>query len=123
MFAQRQQAFKRTYCAAIDAALALGRRTTLCTIYNGNLGGEQGRLAPVVLTIFNDVIFRTAFERGMPVIDLGLVCTEPSDYANPIEPSDSGGRKIAETICASLRDEVKQRPHSRVYGRPTDRPG
>jgi hypothetical protein len=122
MFARRQQAFRCAYCAAIDAALALGRQTTLCTIYNGNLGGDQGRLAPVVLTIFNDVIFRTAFERGVPVIDLGLVCTEPSDYANPIEPSDSGGRKIAAAICASMHETMVEHPYSRVYGGVTERP-
>jgi len=35
-------------------------------------------------------------------VDLRLVCTEPSDYANPIEPSGSGGAKIARAIVASL---------------------
>jgi hypothetical protein len=54
------------------------------------------------LMMFNDVILRTAFERGVPVIDLRLVCTEPSDYANPIEPSGQGGRKIADAIVCAL---------------------
>jgi len=30
------------------------------------------------------------------------VCSEPSDYANPIEPSSVGGEKIARAILASL---------------------
>jgi hypothetical protein len=36
------------------------------------------------------------------VIDLRLVCTEPADYANPIEPSSRGGEKIAQAIMRSL---------------------
>ena len=40
--------------------------------------------------------------RGLPVIDLRLVCTEPADYANPIEPSVQGGRKIAAAIAGAI---------------------
>jgi hypothetical protein len=39
---------------------------------------------------------------------LRLVCTEPSDYANPIEPSGSGGRKIALAIAASLGIDLQR---------------
>jgi hypothetical protein len=38
----------------------------------------------------------------LPAIDLRLVCTEPADYANPIEPSGRGGLKIAGAIARSL---------------------
>ena len=37
------------------------------------------------------------------MIDLRLVCCEAADYANPIEPSGSGGRKIAKAIATTLR--------------------
>src|SRR5829696_3149156 len=37
LFAERLAAFNRAYRGAIDAALALGRPTTVCTVYNGNL--------------------------------------------------------------------------------------
>ncbi len=30
------------------------------------------------------------------------ICTHPSDYANPIEPSGSGGSKIARAIANAL---------------------
>jgi hypothetical protein len=63
---------------------------------------QQAALARVALMMFNDVILRVAFERGLRVIDLRFVCTEAADYANPIEPSDRGGRKIARAIARAL---------------------
>jgi hypothetical protein len=33
------------------------------------------------------------------VVDLRLVCGEPADYANPIEPSGRGGLKIARAVA------------------------
>jgi len=101
IFGGRADAFRSSYRSALDAVLALGRPTTVCTIYEGNLDPEVAALARVALVFFNDVILRTAFERDVGVIDLRLVCDEPSDYANPIEPSGSGGKKIAAAILAA----------------------
>jgi GDSL-like Lipase/Acylhydrolase family len=104
-FAERISRFDRDYRAALAAVLALRRPTTLCTIYNGALPRDEGRVARVALTVFNDVILRAAFDNHLDVIDLRTVCTEASDYANPIEPSGEGGRKIALAIaeaCGAL---------------------
>jgi hypothetical protein len=38
----------------------------------------------------------------MPAIELRHVCTEPADYANPIEPSVRGGAKIARAIARAV---------------------
>ena len=51
------------------------------------------------LLVFNDSILRAAFAAGVPVIDLRLVCTSATDYANEIEPSVAGGAKIADAIA------------------------
>lgn len=103
LFHQRMTAFEFNYRSAIDEVLELGRPTALCTIYNGNLPDpEQARHARIALTMFNDVILRTAFELSLPIIELRLVCNEPADYANPIEPSGHGGRKIALAIVRVL---------------------
>lgn len=51
------------------------------------------------LCLFVDVITRAAFARGLPLIDLRLICDEPGDYANPIEPSVRGGAKIGATAA------------------------
>jgi GDSL-like Lipase/Acylhydrolase family len=99
LFRRRAGAFETQYRQAIDLVASLKCPLTLCTIYNGNLPEEQAALARVALMIFNDAILRTAFERGAGVIDLRLVCNQPSDYANPIEPSGSGGLKIANAIA------------------------
>jgi hypothetical protein len=112
---KRAQGFERGYKAAIGRVLRLGLPTTLCTIYNGNLSGQEGAAARVALMAFNDVILRTAFESQLPVIDLRLVCNEPADYANPIEPSSHGGEKIARAIIRSLGLGVPPAGLSRVY--------
>jgi hypothetical protein len=51
------------------------------------------------------------------VIDLRLICSEPADYANPIEPSGPGGQKIARAIVASLGLAADAR-QARVYAGP-----
>jgi GDSL-like Lipase/Acylhydrolase family len=96
IFGDRASRFERMYRPAINAALAFRRKTTVCTIYNGNLSEAEAPLARVGLMVFNDAILRVAFEHRLSVIDLRLVCTEPQDYANPIEPSGAGGQKLAD---------------------------
>jgi lysophospholipase L1-like esterase len=106
LFSDRLGEFERSYGFAIDRALQLGKPTAVCTIYEGALEPEEARIARVALMTFNDIVLRTAFARGVPIIDLRFVCTEAADYANPIEPSGSGGRKIAEAIaraCGALQ--------------------
>jgi hypothetical protein len=102
MLGERVQLFERNYRAAIDRVVRLRRVTTVCTIYNGNLSREESAVARVGLMAFNDVILRVAFESKRQVIDLRLVCTEPADYANAIEPSSRGGEKIARAIMRAL---------------------
>lgn len=75
---------------------------TICTIYNGNLEPPIKRIARTALAVFNDAILRLAVEHSARVIELRLVCTEPADYANPIEPSAAGGAKIARAIVSAI---------------------
>src|SRR5437667_4624616 len=112
---ERAGRFERAYRTMIDRVRRLGRSTTVCTIYNGNLSPDEAAVARVGLTAFNDVILRVAFESRFQVIDLRLVCTEPADYANPIEPSSTGGEKIARGIIASLGLREDPIEHSQVF--------
>lgn len=103
IFHERVEELEESYRSAVREVLDLGRPVTLCTIYNGNLPDPgYARIARVALALFNDAILRTAFELRLPVIELRLVCNEPADYANPIEPSGRGGRKIAQVIARAV---------------------
>jgi hypothetical protein len=102
LFASRAARFEGDYRAAISSALNLRRPLACCTIYNGNLGERDAVSGRAALMLFNDAILRVAFEQNLKVIDLRLVCTEPEDYANPIEPSGQGGLKIARAILKTL---------------------
>jgi len=108
-------AFEKRYRRALGAVLANRLPTTVCTIYNGNFPdvGFQ-RLASTALTVFNDAIIRVAFEHGIDIIDLRLVCNQSADYANPIEPSSHGGAKIAQAIVAALTLDPLRAHTSRV---------
>lgn len=91
--------FETRYRTAVDACLRRRLPLIVCTIYNGCFPDKTyQRIASAALAIFNDIILRVAIEHGLPVIDLRLVCSDPRDYANPIEPSSVGGEKIARVI-------------------------
>jgi hypothetical protein len=99
--------FEQSYRKAIRAATVLGLPTTVCTIYNGWLPEELRIPARVALSIYNDVIQVVSREFGLDVIELRNVVTEESDYFNAIEPSGSGGRKIARAILQTLMPDTR----------------
>ena len=109
-FASRVTAFEDAYRNAIANVMARWLPTTICTIYNGALAEDEARLARIALMTFNDVVLRTAFEHSLDVIDLRAVCNEACDYANPIEPSGEGGRKIAGAIASTVSLVRSRRP-------------
>lgn len=76
----------------------------VCTVYDCVPGLDSSEIAG--LCLFNDTITRTAFEAGATLIDLRTICHESSDYASvsPIEPSASGGGKIARAILNALSE-------------------
>jgi len=102
MFASRLDAFEQAYRRLVGRVVSFGRDVTVCTIYNGALDPELARLARVALMTFNDVILRVAFAHRASVIDLRSICVDRLDYANPIEPSGTGGWKIASAIARAV---------------------
>ena len=111
--------FDRNYQRMLKALLSLGKPTILCTIYDScPLPDPAMRLlAFTALSVFNDCITRQAFEAGLPLIDLRVMCNQTSDYStlSPIEPSATGGDKIARTIVAIASDFDFSLPHSIIY--------
>jgi lysophospholipase L1-like esterase len=95
---EAQARFAADYEAALERALATGLPTAICTIYDTPPRPEQA-IIRTALALFNDMITRAAFKRGLPLIDLRLLLNEEADYANPIEPSAQGGAKMADAIA------------------------
>ena len=84
----------------------LGQLTTpalICTVYNPVFAKDPS-LAPLqdaaemAIAIFNDVIQRSARNARFDLLELRDLFTDADDYANPIEPSDRGGHKLAKAI-------------------------
>lgn len=116
--AEIAEGFEERYGAMLRTVLERKLPVTLCTVYHPNFPEEvTQRLAVTALSVFNDVILRHAFAAGLPVIDLRLVCDEPADYANPIEPSVQGGRKIAAAILRVLAEHDFSQRSSVVFVR------
>ena len=95
--------FRSAYARMLDAVLAHGKPTAVCTIYDSNFESPKKELADVALSVFDDAILRCASERGVAVIDLRRIFRDRKDYANSIEPSDIGGEKMVQAILGVVR--------------------
>jgi hypothetical protein len=91
--------FRDSYRAMLRVLRDREKPTAVCTVYDSI--PDLGSAEESALAVFNEVILREAFSAGLPVIDLRLVCDRPSDYSHvsSIEPSVSGGAKIARVIA------------------------
>jgi hypothetical protein len=113
--ATEREGFARDYRAMLEGVVARGLPVALCTIYDARFPDPQEQRVVVTgLTLFNDVITREAFARRLSLIDLRLICNEPDDYANPIEPSAKGGNKIASVIAQAVAGNTIF-PRSQVF--------
>jgi hypothetical protein len=103
--------FQQNYQTMLDGLVATKLPVAVCTIDEARFEAPDAhRIAATALSVFNDVITREAFARGIPLIDLRLIITENDDYANDIEPSVKGGAKIARAISTFVTpDDVTQK--------------
>jgi lysophospholipase L1-like esterase len=110
--------FQTEYTSMLDALRKTGLPVAVCTIYDPRfpepLRRELGRTA---LAVINDVVLREASVRGLPILDLRLVCDEDADFANPIEPSVQGGAKIAAAIIGLVANHDFRRRRTEVFVR------
>ena len=106
--------FEDEYKSMLENALSFGIPLTLCSIYyprfessaldrvidfiGGNDYTSIQKKSMAGLAVYNDIITKEAFKAGVPLIDLRVLCNNDEDFANPIEPSAIGGKKIAKTI-------------------------
>jgi len=108
--------FERHYREMLQSVLSLNKPTAVCTIYYPRIPEPfTQKIAVAALATFNDVIIRLAFQSGVPLIDLRLVCDENTDYANEIEPSEKGGGKIANAIVRLVSDHNFESRRTEVF--------
>jgi len=108
--------FEYRYSEMLQTVLRLKKPTVVCTIYYPRIPEPfTQKIAVAALTIFNDAIIRQAFQAGVPLIDLRLVCNEDSDYANEIEPSEKGGGKIAKAILRLVNEHNFESHRTEVF--------
>jgi hypothetical protein len=108
--------FRLDYTALLDEVVARGLPTAVCTIYDARLPDMiERRIASVGLAIFNECITREASARGLALIDLRLICSSDQDLATPIEPSVTGGAKIAAAIAAFAAEYDRSKGRSEVF--------
>lgn len=110
------QEFQSAYNQMLRELLKANLPTCVCTVYYPRFPEATiQKIAVAALTVFNDVIIREAFAAGLPLLDLRLICEDDTDYANPIEPSDAGGKKIATAISRMLREHSFERGRTEVF--------
>ena len=108
--------FEREYGLMLDELIGCHLPIAVCTVYNPRFAdARMQKLAVTALCVFNDAITRAAFARGLPLIDLRLVCDDERDYANPIEPSARGGAKIAAAIKRVVTEHDFSRGRTEVF--------
>ena len=109
-------AFGLAHRQVLKALAKTGLPFAVCTIYDCNFADAQtARLVGTALSLFNEAIARNAVEIGAPLIDLRLICSEPEDYANEIEPSAQGGEKIARVIFRVVEEHPWESKLTTIY--------
>ncbi|MCS5622869.1 MAG: SGNH/GDSL hydrolase family protein [Candidatus Marinimicrobia bacterium] len=120
-FSRVQTTFQQEYKAMLENALSLNIPTTICTIYkpcfyhpdmsrvgsyvgNGVSNTDLQNVSVTALAAFNDVILQEAVTTGIPLMDLRVMYDNVADYANPIEPSTIGGRKMVSVMESIIND-------------------
>ena len=112
--ARRQ--FREQYQKMLDAVRAHQCPAVACTVYDAiqDITFQESLL----LALYNDVILSECIRRGIPVLDLRLICTELQDFStySPIEPSEIGGAKIVRGLRQVFLSHDFHRPESTIYG-------
>ena len=116
VLANRAKSFESSYANMLETVLNRNLPTGVCTIYYPNFPNDAlQKIAVAALSVFNDAIIRQAISAGIPVLDLRLICSEKSDYANEIEPSSKGGKKIAAKILELVQKHDFSNERTQIF--------
>ncbi len=132
LLSEMRTRFEHEYRTMLEQAIACGLPVTVCTIYYPRFhttslerisaytsdpsdGERLQNMAMGALAVYNDIITKEAFHAGIPIIDLRVLCHADQDFANAIEPSAQGGKKIARLIKDMTCSHDFSQKESRVY--------
>lgn len=108
--------FEANYEQMLENILSKNLPTVLCTVYFPNFPEAFfQKISVTALSAFNDVIIRQAISNGLPLLDLRLICNEAADYANEIEPSGKGGKKIAAKILEVVKNYDFSKKRTEIF--------
>lgn len=111
MLADIQDEFRNNYQMMLKNVLSFKLPTLICTIYYPRFPDPRvQKISKLALSIFNDCIISEAIGSGSRLIDLRMIFNEDKDYATPIEPSESGGRKLTDAILEKVNEHENDRP-------------
>lgn len=114
--ADRISDFEAKYKRMLEKVSGKNLPTVVCTIYFPNFSEPFfQKISTAALSSFNDVIIRQAIFAGIPFLDLRLLCNQADDYANEIEPSGKGGKKIAAKILEAIESHDFSKNKTAVF--------
>jgi lysophospholipase L1-like esterase len=106
-----QDEFRNNYQVMLKNVLSFGLPTVVCTIYYPRFPDPiLQKMSKLALSIFNDCIISEAIGSGSRLIDLRMIFSEDKDYATPIEPSEKGGAKLADSILEKVKEHEYYKP-------------
>lgn len=93
-----QRQFEVSYRSAFRSVYQTGIPLMVCTVYDCVPGLTLS--LKTALSLFNDVITRTALEIQVPILDLRCLMQDEGDFSSvsPIEPSEAGGKNITDAL-------------------------
>lgn len=109
----------RTVDGAVTASVRaqLGRIPPEATHLALSIGGNDAlRESGIFERRIGSMAEAVSAGHGLPVFDLRLVCDDPADDANPIEPSVRSGEKMAAGIVSCMLDHDVRRGRRRSSG-------
>ena len=113
------QEVARKHRRMMESIKSIGCNVACCTVYSPNFKNAfLTGLSLCSLGLHNSRIRRIAEDLDMPVLDLASLCQSSDDFANPLELSTIGGRKVVSKVVQF----VKEYPLG-VFPRPSCRDG
>lgn len=116
VMASVREQFRANYRHMLAKVIETGKSVALCTVYDASFQDpDQQRVCATALNLYNDCIIREAVHHGLPLLDMRAVCHEPADYTKEIEPSVSGGAKIARAVLKMVQEHEFSLRRTVVY--------